>query len=208
MKDCIINSFIIKHENTLDDIHNYIKLRYNLLMLLDIKQHLAILIKHNIIFFDNLYKLSKEGNVILNDNKYYYSKIIFRFLKKHTKHIKYTLKEIRQEQQQLRKYLISNKQHLCILCDKQLPLCLLETAHLKPRCILNHIELKDNHIVEFMCRYCHTLYDNGLLSVHNGILQVSTYLSNYDLCYTNKQIIYYNLHNEPYFRFHYKYIYK
>ena len=118
------------------------------------------------------------------------------------------MKEIRQEQQQLRKYLISNKQHLCILCDKQLPLCLLETAHLKPRCILNHIELVDNHIVEFMCRYCHTLYDNGLLTVNDGILHVSTCLSNYDLCYENKKIISYNLHNEPYFRFHYKYIYK
>jgi hypothetical protein len=32
------------------------------------------------------------------------------------------------EQKQLRQYLITNKQPICIFCDKKLPLCLLETA--------------------------------------------------------------------------------
>ena len=89
-----------------------------------------------------------------------------------------------------------------------MPLCLLETAHLKPRCILNNNEINDTNVVEFMCRYCHNLYDNGVLSIYNGLLQVSTFIQNYDLQYNqNKQIFFYNLQNEKYFIFHYKFIY-
>ena len=212
MKDYIINSFILHDNNTLIDIYNYIKLNYdNLLEINDIKIVLSKLIKHNIIFLrNNYYILSKEGNVILNDHKYYYSKIIINFYKKYNKnHRKYELIEIRQEQKQLRNYLISNKKQLCIICEKKLPLCLLETAHLKPRCILNNNEKNDKNIVEFMCRYCHNLYDNGFLAVYNGLLQVSTFINQYDLHYNkNKQIINYNLQNEIYFIFHYNYIYK
>jgi hypothetical protein len=212
MKDYIINSFILQEQNTLIDIFNYIKFRYDKSVEINyIKQKIRNLIKNNIIFFhNNIYELSTEGNVILNDNKYYYSKIIIKFYKKYNKnHRKYELKEIRKEQQQLRNYLITNKQHLCIICDKKLPLCLLETAHLKPRCILNNNEINDTNVVEFMCRYCHNLYDNGHLSIYNGLLQVSTFIQNYDLQYNqNKQIFFYNLQNEKYFIFHYKFIYK
>lgn len=212
MKDYIINSFILQDKNTLIDIYNYIKLRYNNLVEINhIKIELTKLIKNNIITFNNkIYTLSKEGNVILNDHKYYYSKIIINFFKKYNKKsIKYGLKEIRQEQEQLRNYLICNKKQICIICEKNLPLCLLETAHLKPRCILNNNEKNDTNIVEFMCRYCHNLYDNGLLSVYNGLLQVSKIINYYDLDYnTNKQIPYYNLQNEKYFNFHYNHIYK
>ena len=211
MKDYIINSFILQKQNTLIDIFNYIKFRYDKSVEINyIKQKIRNLIKHNIIFFhNNIYELSTEGNVILNDNKYYYSIIIIKFYKKYNKnHRKYELKEIRKEQQQLRNYLITNKQHLCIICDKKLPLCLLETAHLKPRCILNNNEINDTNVVEFMCRYCHNLYDNGVLSIYNGLLQVSTFIQNYDLQYNqNKQIFFYNLQNEKYFIFHYKFIY-
>ena len=91
-------------------------------------------------------------------------------------------------------YLINNKEHICIICNKKLPLCLLETAHIKPRCLLNYNEICDNNIVEFMCRYCHTLYDNGLLGINNGQLCVSTTLHNYNLdCISNKHISSYNL---------------
>ena len=212
MKDYIINSFILQDNNTLIDIYNYIKIRYDKSVEInDIKTELIKLTKNNIIFLHNInYKLSKEGNVILNDHKYYYSKKIIKFYQKYKKHhITYELREIRQEQQRLRNYLISNKKQLCIICDKKLPLCLLETAHLKPRCILNNIEKNDNNIVEFMCRYCHTLYDNGFLAVYKGLLQVSTIINQYDLQYNkNKQIPYYNLQNETYFMFHYNDIYK
>lgn len=212
MKDYIINSFILQDKNSLIDIYNYIKLRYdNLVEINDIKTELTKLIKNNIVlFYNNIYELTQEGNVILNDNKYYYSKIIIKFYKKYSKNnIIYKLKEIRQEQQQLRNYLIANKTQTCIICEKKLPLCLLETAHLKPRCILNNNEKNDKHIVEFMCRYCHNLYDNGFLAVHKGLLQVSTFINQYDLHYNNnKQIHCYNLQNEIYFMFHYNCIYK
>ena len=212
MKDYIINSFILHDNNTLIDIYKYIKFRYdNSVEINDIKTELTKLIKNNLIFFhNNNYKLSNEGNVILNDHKYYYSKIIINFYKKYNKNYrKYELREIRQEQHQLRNYLINNKKQICIFCDKYLPLCLLETAHLKPRCILNNNEKNDKNIVEFMCRYCHYLYDNGFLAVYKGLLQVSTFITQYDLQYkNNKQIPYYNLQNEIYFMFHYNYIYK
>ena len=50
----------------------------------------------------------------------------------------YELKEKRLEQQSLRKYLLNEKEHKCILCYKILPVCLLETAHIKPRNLLNY----------------------------------------------------------------------
>jgi hypothetical protein len=212
MKCYIINIFIFKDNNTLIDIYNYIKFRYNnSVEINDIKKELNKLIKSNLIFFNNkIYKLSKEGIVILNDHKYYYSKIIINFYKKYSKNYKkYELKEVRQEQKLLRNYLTSNKEHICIICEKKLPLCLLETAHLKPRCLLNNNEINDKNIVEFMCRYCHNLYDNGFLAVYKGLLQFSTFINQYDLNYNkNKQISYYNLQNEKYFIFHYNYIYK
>jgi hypothetical protein len=212
MKDYIINCFILQEKNTLLDIYNYIKRRYNeTIEINDIKIELTKLIKNNILFLnETYYKLTKEGNVILDDHKYYYSKVIINFYKKYNKnHIKYELKEIRQEQKMLRNYLIMNKKQICIICEKKLPLCLLETAHLKQRCILNHNEKNDKNIVEFMCRYCHSLYDNGFLTVYNGLLQVSPLINNYDLYYNkNKPILNYNTQNEKYFIFHYTYVYK
>lgn len=60
-----------------------------------------------------------------------------------------------------------------------------------------------------MCRYCHNLYDNGFLSVYKGLLEVSTFINQYDLhYYNNKQINRYNLRNKKYFIFHYNNIYK
>jgi len=48
-----------------------------------------------------------------------------------------------------------------------------------------------------MCRYCHNLYDNGFLAVYKGLLQVSTFINQYDLHYNkNKQISHYNLQNK------------
>ena len=150
MKNYIINSFILQDKNTLIDIYNFIKFRYDKSVEINnVKIELTHLIKKSIIFFHNKnYELSKEGNVILNDHKYYYSKIIIRFYKKYNKNnIKYELREIRQEQKKLRNYLITNKTQMCIMCEKKLPLCLLETAHLKPRCILNNNEKNDKNIV-------------------------------------------------------------
>jgi hypothetical protein len=120
------------------------------------------------------------------------------------------MKEVREEQQSMRRHLVANKEHTCIICDKKLPLCLLETAHLKPRCLLNAIEKNDKNVVEFMCRYCHSLYDKGFLAVKSdGTLRVSLLLNNYDLNYqNNKTIVSFNSYNQNYFLFHYNYIYK
>lgn len=212
MKDYIINSFIINDNNTILDIYNYIKYRYNnLVEINDVKKEITWLVKSEIIYCNNnRYILTDEGRVILNDNIYYYSKIIIRFYRKYNKkRIKYEIREVRQEQQFLRNYLINNKEHSCIICDKILPLCLLETAHIKPRCLLNLYDKCDKNVVEFMCRYCHNLYDNGFLAVYKGLLKVSILLNQYNLCYIdNKHIPYYNLENEKYFVFHYNYIYK
>ena len=111
----------------------------------------------------------------------------------------------RPEQQSLRKYLLRNKKHQCILCDKYLPLCLLETAHIKPRQYTNNIEKKDKNIVCIMCRYCHSLYDNGYLGVNDGKLKVNSNIKQYPcLIYEeNKVIDEYNNNNMKYFLFHY-----
>ena len=81
MKDYIINSFILQDINSLLDIYNYIKWRYMMSVnITQIKQNILNLIKNNILFlYNNKYELSKEGKVILNDHKYYYSKIIITF---------------------------------------------------------------------------------------------------------------------------------
>jgi hypothetical protein len=212
MNNYIINSFILQNKNTIHNIYEYIKLRYDASVeLINIKIKLSEMVKDRILFFNNkIYELTNEGHVILNVHIYYYSRIIIRFFRKYNKNQKlYALKEIRFEQQKLRTYLIKNKEQKCILCDKKLPLCLLETAHLKPRCLLNSSEIKDNNIVEFMCRYCHNLYDNGYLGLYNGLLYVSSIINNYDLQYNkNTLIIHYNIHNKIYFNFHYKHIYK
>jgi hypothetical protein len=150
-------------------------------------------------------------NVIMKDYLkifVFYSKFICFNPKQMLYNKKFQLKQNRPEQSRLRQYLINNKKHKCVICDKILPLCLLETAHLKPRCILNHKERNDKNVVEFMCRYCHHLYDNGLLSVNDGLLYVSPIINKYDLQYDkNKPIKYYNLYNEKYFNFHYNYIF-
>ena len=140
----IIDSFFFYDNNTINDIYKYIYIRYDKFVKINnIKKCLKQLIKENTIFFNNnTYKLSYKGNVILNQHKHYYSIKIINFYKKYKNNNKnkkkYELREIRQEQQRLRTHLIYNKKQECIICDKKLPLCLLETAHLKPRNILNN----------------------------------------------------------------------
>ena len=123
----------------------------------------------------------------------------------------HTLTTKKKEQDQLRSHLIKNKPHNCIICNKHLPLFLLETAHIKPRSIIQESERLNKNNIEFMCRYCHTLYDNGFLGVYNGLLKLSTNLikNKYDLNYEyNKIIRSYNLENKEYFDYHFDYIYK
>ena len=87
---------------------------------------------------------------------------------------------------------------ICIICNKYLPLELLETAHLKPRCLLNKYELEDKNIVEFMCRYCHKLYDSGFIGIKDSELKVSKSLikKNYDLTFDTYKIEQFNNLND------------
>ncbi len=116
-------------------------------------------------------------------------------------------------QQKLRSFLIKHKPHECIICDKKLPLCILEAAHLKPVSIISEKEKNNYNIVEFMCRYCHSLYDNGLIGVNNGFLEISPSLEidKYDLTQienkNNKVIYAYNKINYIFFDYHYLHIY-
>lgn len=212
MDNYIINSFIYTNTNSFNDIFFYVKRYFCSIDKKILNNKLKFLIKKFLLVEkNNSYFLTKNGNIILNDNIYYNSRIIRNFIKKYSKIYKtYELKEIRKEQKTLRKYLIETKKPICIICDKYLPLDLLETAHLKPRCILDNTELNDVNNVEFMCRYCHKLYDSGFITIRNSKLIVSKLLmgKNYDLTFNNNKIKAFNILNEPYFNFHYNYIFK
>jgi predicted transcriptional regulator len=88
IKDNIINIFIIQNKNSLNKITDYLITRKKIIdiNINNIQLVLKYLIKHKIIIYNNkLYELTKEGEIILNHSKYYYSKIIFKFIKKYYK---------------------------------------------------------------------------------------------------------------------------
>ena len=211
VRDQIINSFIIQQKHTLLSMFQYISKRYNKdIKQTDIYEEVKKLIKNKyIILKENDYQLTEIGNNLVNNNMYYYSIVIQKFFKKCITIKRFQLKEIREEQKSLRQFLIENKEQKCVICNNFLPLCLLDTAHLKPRCLINYSEKYDINIVEFMCKYCHTLYDKGLITIHNGFLNKSIFLENFNLNYVdNTPIQCYNENNQKYFDFHYKYIYR
>lgn len=221
MEHRIINCFMYEEKKTLNEMVkqfekiyipvNDFKTENNIIN--EVKKELRYMVRKNVLSKDNdIFTIQEKGRNMLNENKRYYIKIIINFFKTHLKrHKKLSQKEVRQEQQSLRNYLIKNKNQACSLCDKKLPLCLLETAHLKPRFQLNRIEIEDVNIVEFMCRFCHVLYDTGGLAVNNGLLQVSISTSSYsDLsCYKpNKEILCCSEKNFKYFKYHFENIYR
>ena len=119
MEKFIINSFFYKKTNTINDIFQYIKLKYynnnNNIEINNIKNIVNFYIKQKIVSIDenNNYYLTIEGNKILNQQITYSSRIIVQYFKKYLKDnkldkTKYSLKEVREEQQGLRKYLINN----------------------------------------------------------------------------------------------------
>ena len=101
----------------------------------------------------------------------------------------------------------------CSMCMRQYPLYLLETAHLRPRHTLPKSERNTLDCVELMCRLCHSIYDNGLVSVDNkGVIQCREYLrQQYDhlpiLLSDGLPFPHYNLRNEPYFSWHYEHVF-
>ena len=206
MKNHIINAFIFYDKLTYNNIYNYVSNQLNNINKKLLKKNINILITNDTLTkLNEYYELTHKGEIIKNDNIYYNISIITKYYKKYQKVSeklkKYGLKEVRPEQNNLRKYLIENKPHECFICNKKLPLCLLETAHLKPRHILNDKEKLDNNIVEFFCRYCHTLYDEGLISINENILMISEKLNNYDLEFINLNFQL-NKYNKKYFNYH------
>jgi hypothetical protein len=129
----------------------------------------------------------------------------------HYRNLSSSIVNLRSNQTVLREYLIKNKKHECILCDKKIPLDLLHAAHLKPYPLITEREKINRHVVEFMCLYCHNLYDRGFLGVNKGILEQSNFLdlSKFDIKYEkNKVVESYNSINHVFFDYHYEFIYK
>jgi hypothetical protein len=202
------------------NLHNYIKLHFHdKIERPRVEEILRSLKKENtLVCQDHVYTMTERGLYIINDHKRVYDKMVaviirvFRKLRdRHGFRRTYRLKETRPEQATLRRHCIANRPNICVLCYKQLPLCLLETAHLKPRPTLNAIEIADENVAELMCRYCHPLYDAGMLGVLAGALCVSSELSleAYDLVYTDGMVIEaYSESNKKYFDYHYRNVYR
>ena len=110
----------------------------------------------------------------------------------------------------LRKYLLDNKENICVFCQNNYPYNILESAHLIPRKLLNNSERLDTNLVELMCPSCHKLYDKGLHSINlDGKIIVSSQLDNYSNLnkINNNNFKNINLKNQGYINYHYKNIF-
>jgi len=221
LRNCVFIAFMVRDIYDLYNLHNYIKLHFHDKIERPLVEDVLRCLKkeNTLVYQDNSYSMTEKGRHIINDHKRFYDKMVavivrvFRKLldRRRGFHRTYRLTETRTEQSALRRHCIANRPNICVLCYKQLPLCLLETAHLKPRPTLNAIEIEDENVAELMCRYCHTLYDAGMLGVLAGALCVSSELSQgaYDLAYTGGMVISaYSESNKKYFDYHYRNIYQ
>ena len=124
----------------------------------------------------------------------------------------------RPESYELRNYLIKKYNsdvsgHHCSMCLKKYPLCLLDTAHLKPRYTMSSEQLRDLNNIEFMCKICHNLYDNGNISIDTKYKIVA---DSEIIHYTQLDIISHigkiyskvNMYNSEYLLWHYKNIFR
>ena len=92
--------------------------------------------------------------------------------------------------------------------EKKLPYFLLETDHVKPRCLLNYYDKNNYNNVIFLCRQCHVIFDKDYLSVFNNELLISNNLKllEFDLpIYTKNKHL--KKEQQIFFDFHYKFIY-
>lgn len=207
MDNYIILSFIYNDKQIFNNIFIYCN-RFEKISKSELNKYINNLIKNNIIIdIGNKLELSIEGKYRLNILIIYYKRKIVEFYKTKTNK-KYALKVIRKEQTKLRNYLIENHPNICLFCDKKLPYFLLETAHIKPRCLLKSNELLDYNNVILLCRFCHIMFDRGLLGIHNNKLLISPNinLSEYDLP-KYKENIKISDNNKCFFEYHYKFIY-
>lgn len=212
MENQIIFCFNFYNNPSFNNIVNYCN-RFKEIENSLIKKKLKQLINNNYIISNtnNNYLLEDDGKYVLKNLKNYYKNIIYIFYKKYIniKNKKFYLKEKRLEQDILRKYLISSCSNICYFCDKKFPIFLLETAHIKPRCILNFKEKNNYNNVIFLCKICHAIFDKGFLSVNDNKLLISDKfnISDYDLPSYKKNIII-KKKQKDFFDYHYKNIYK
>ena len=125
---------------------------------------------------------------------------------------------IRPEYYKLRKNLLEKyENHLnnccCSLCCQNLPIELLDMAHLKPRCVLTPTEKMNINNVEFMCKLCHSIYDRGFVGINrNGIIEPSDIVNKYRHLSVVKRFGYtyskYNPNNAIFLNWHYINIFK
>lgn len=209
MDNTIILAFNLFNKPLSNDIYNYCNRFIDENSNKVVKKSINNLIKSNILT-DN-FILTKKGKYILNQLNIYYQRIIINFYRKYKmkNNKKYALKEIRLEQQKLRNHLILNYQEKCAFCEKKLPYFLLETAHIKPRCLLNYYDKNNYNNVIFLCRLCHVIFDKGYITILNNKLLVSNKLniSEYDLPIYIKNKFFMK-EQKIFFDFHYKFIYK
>ncbi len=101
----------------------------------------------------------------------------------------------------------------CSMCMNAFPFPLLDMAHLKPRhTLVSVLERKNIHNVEFMCKLCHAIYDQGFIGINStGIIEnkPASFLS---ALHVSRQIGHmyskYNDHNAPFLNWHYDHIFK
>ena len=78
----------------------------------------------------------------------------------------------RNEQTELRKILLQNKETgCCTLCHQIFPKHFLIAAHIKPRYLCSANEKRDLNVATLMCKTgCDDAFENGYLTVKDGIV--------------------------------------
>lgn len=109
----------------------------------------------------------------------------------------------------LRKYLLNNKEKICIFCLNKYSYNILDLSYHKPKKLINNSEKIDINLVELMCPNCHKIYDRGLHSITTeGKIIISSQLDNYsNLNRIDNNFGNLNLKNQNYINYHYKNIF-
>ena len=126
---------------------------------------------------------------------------------------KETITRRRTEQHFLRKYLFKNKDSgACGVCNKDYPVKLLATAHIKKRSDCTDLEKRDFNVVMPACHLgCDKLYELGYLIVDSGVVKenskgkiITSDLKDYINDISDNASYFYKPENKKYFDFHRK----
>lgn len=126
---------------------------------------------------------------------------------------KETVTRRRTEQHFLRKYLFKNKSSgACGVCNKDYPIKLLATAHIKKRSDCSDMEKRDFNVVMPACHLgCDKLYELGYVIIDSGVVKENTNekiitpdLMDYINSIVNNTSYFYRPETKKYFDFHRK----